>query len=527
MSLALILALAVALFACSFAIRIPFTLIRTGDDWVSAWVLRNQRRRLFSYDFDDGLRPAFFGYPPLHFIFMLAFPEKHRTRAGILLSPAYDAILAVLLLLGVGFGAARLLPGVDDPTGLALAVALLYATSPVLTPTSTRLSGLKTRSLGCLLFFLYFTAFAVAYVGDQPGFYVVAFACGLLIILGSQMALQAWFFSSLALSLFYLDPVAFGLFVLTCAVGWFIPGLGIDKILRTRLHHMRWYARSMGATIIGDRNQPREMLRTPLYLFTDRDRFLTQLLLKNSIYIALVSNVPLLLLVWWVVGDGAVRATLWQHDMLHYCIGMTLGGLLGFAVTSLRWFLFIGEAERYLEFSLPFSCLLVVAAAGAAGAHPALLVLAVMLQLAVMFLIFYFVKRNEFRSVFSDQALVPDLRELSRYLRAAANEKGEIRTVVLPVKQSFQLSTTVADPRIKYLHMWMCGDDGFDYMREDMPDYFYPLPDPQYYRDKYRADCFILEKPHLAKVQKQFLPAMQGGEVWFQNKTYVVVGFPA
>jgi len=518
---------ALSLALGTFFMRLPFTLSRTGDDWVSYWMLRRQRKRYFNYEFDDGTIKSSFGYPALHYVIVSLFPKDWQTRIGILLSPIYDSLTAVGLYAGAVYVFAHELN--FDPSHartLGILVAMLWVSSPILTPTTARLSGIKTRSLGSMLHFFTFASLSYAYINESYIAYVVAFAFFCLLVVGSQMALQGVVFTIIGLAIIYLDPFFFLILLAFIVLACLVPVLGCREVLLTRWHHMRWYSKSVDHSPIKNRNRWADVFKIGTYFKNNKEKFLDLLFNNNSVLIGIFTQGVVLIgigIFFYSAPDGYV-ANFVDQEYVKFGVGITLGSLVAFVVTSFRYFLFIGEAERYFDFSSPFMAFILVVGLSQSmevGFVPTVMSL-IMLQLALMFGTFLYIQRKTFKAKYAEPDQNKNLMSVGKIIHKIADRIDEVRVVVFPSKYSFQLSSLFYRDNVKYLHIWMRTKDGFDYMHKDFPEYFYPSHDIPSLMERHGVNCVVVDKGFLRNYPP-FAKAIKGKTAVYQNEQFAIL----
>ncbi|MCB2108372.1 MAG: hypothetical protein KDE14_11765 [Rhodobacteraceae bacterium] len=512
----------------TFMMRLPFALTRTGDDWMSEYMVRNQIRRSFNYDLEDATVPSYVGYPVLQYWILSKFRNEIRSKVAMLANAFYDAITCILLFslaywwFSLGQEHARAVLS-------AAAVGLLFVTSPLLLPTTPRLSGIKSRSLGLMFLFAYFVSILAVFQTGDPVFYGAVVVFGIGVLISSQMAIQAMFLFAPVMAAAMWSPIPLYALGAALGVGLAIPKLGVAKILTMRWHHMRWYIRNLRVTVPSGRNKLVDVLSLPKDLFTNFPKALATLLFRNSIFIALLSAPELVFLIVLLAGKLSasdftqvpILASLPLHEK--FALSVLAGGIFAFALTSLRAFLFIGEAERYLEFTQPFMAIAVVSAAGDDIQAWSILAGLVGFRIAICYLNHYYAVSGQYRKAFAPLGENKNVKDILDRLRKIRDEEGEIRVLTLPVKLSFLLSAELGDPRIKFHHLWMIaksGGQGFEYMERDFPGYLLPRVDLEYFAKNYRIYYFVVEKRGLVP---QLVERLANYPCVYQNDAFAIL----
>ena len=519
------LALAILLAALGFLLRALFVLGRSTDEWMTWWLIHQQRDRPLHYGVRGSLIEGEFGYARLQYLLLSRLPQRLWGPLGNLSNVLYDcAAIAMVWVLAAALLATH---GLDAPVaGLAPAVwvALLFATMPILMPPTGRLTGIKSRTLGALLSLVYFACLGGAWGGTSAWLYAAAVASGVLVVLSSAMALQNIAFVSLCLSLFTLDPVPFAVFLATLGVGVLLPGAGVRTVLRFKWIHYRWYLQNYQGTGASERNRPRDLLRLPRLLRERPMEFLNQVFRRQTLLILLHSAPALFVLLALLLGHPDLLGELKADPVTRYCAGIVAATLVVVLLTSTRPLLFLGQSERYFEYAAPYLALLVVVAAVRTEASPGLLIGLLLFQVTSVLASFCTVMVREFvaatRPVSSpgDSELVEFLKELP----------GELRILTIPIKYGWALASRIEDPRVRFYHMFVAGPGGnFDYMNRDLARYSWPRPDLEHFRDSYGVNTIVVRKQEAEDAARGGLAyPLREEDRLFENGTYAVYRLP-
>ena len=291
-------------------------------------------------------------YPPLLHWALSFLPKRIRERTEPFWGGLLDALAGMALL-----ALAAHLPGGTLATG-AWAAGLLLAT-PALQGTGWGPRALHgtPRVLGQLLFALAIFAFLLHRQTGAPGWFAAAAAAGSLIFVASFFSVQAFAFANLiaAALLRSWEPLALLGASFALSLLWF-RGYALH-LLRSQFRMLAAMRRALrrgefDCAAIQARNRWRDFLRLPGYLRTDPRRA-QELASRRNTWLILLLQMPLVPACFCVGGPTGGFATGCLHDAGAY----VWAGLALFALTSLRPFLFLGEAERYAEHVLPLLCL--------------------------------------------------------------------------------------------------------------------------------------------------------------------------
>lgn len=513
-----------AIVSIAVATRVPYLRYPASDIWHHLWFIRfyqeagHVRRR----DVARSLVRGYVAYPPLPHLLIARLPERYWVSAGIGGNVLYD----LLTLLTVYLASAALLGrmGIHETfAGLspAGAVALLWATGPILHPTSAasaRLRAIGGRTLGNFLLLLYFLSLYGAFVAGQPAYYAACGVFGLLVLLSSQFGLQVLVFFSLGLTVFYMSavPAATAAAVLVLAAG---PGpLGLRRQIRGKLLHYRWYLRTLSARRIRVPRRPLDALRELPRLLA-RPGELARFALKDFTPAIALLNVPaLLLLAYAVTGPGFVDRVLEGDPGATYAAAITTTALCTVVLTAVPPFVIFGEADRYLEYALPAVCVLTVLYLHAVDASAVSFVTLVGVQLIVIAANAAFVGAlgSGEREPYHDTG---QLAELLAFLRGSPRR----RILTIPTKLSSLLGYHCYTQHDFYYTQVFSEENGLEHTLDAQVYYNYPRPDLEYFRETFGVDALVATKATLLDppggVDYGHVRALP---VLFENKDFLV-----
>jgi hypothetical protein len=504
------------LFFFASIARILLLCPNSSDNWLVWYNINNQTKPWLNHTAYNSLVDGVVASPKLQYYLVSLFPHKYRNAAGNFLNIAYD-----LVVLAVLYGMARTMVVSADTAFVALMVGALYASAPILLPPTARLTGVKARTLGGLIAFLYLIALEQALIFGHTGYYAACAALAILSVLGSAFAMQVIAFFSLCLSVSYLTPAPILAAVIPVAAAYFIPGLGLREIVRHKINHYMWYFDSYAGTAANGRNDFKGLWRE-LRGECRYNVVLYHLFMTQSVLIAIYSLPTLLVLVWFMATDGGfVRLVAADPGYAYYAL-ILLASFILFVVTSTRYFRFLGEAERYFEYSLPFACLLMVplldtGRLGLAGALGLILY-----QVAVVFCILFFKYRFEYQKAF--MASEPDPEDLDIIERIRALPGEHARVLVVPTKYAFRLAAlTPRDAGIDYLLYFVTGPiDGWSYMKRAFKHYEALEFDFDFVRAEYGVDTVITVNDQCGKLPEATREVLERATLAGHNGKYTL-----
>jgi hypothetical protein len=210
------------------------------------------------------------------------------------------------------------------------------------------------------------------------------------------------------------------------------------------------------------------MIALPICAVTDPQRFVRLWFRELTPIIALYSApVVLVLLVMWLTGWPGWHSVA-VSPALEYLWAIVLASVVAFVLTSLRPLLFLGEAERYFEYSAPAFCILlpVLLVQLPEAARENWLWVLLLLHLAVVYSSAVYVKRADIAK--SSIELPGSLAEVIDWCGKHLNEA---RVAPVPMKLSFALSYALrdSDRSFEYYYRFILrdGETGFRSYEED------------------------------------------------------------
>lgn len=343
------------------AIRLPFSGMPANDSWVVLNHLEHLRtKRWLDYSIPNSVFLAKDGYPILLHFFLSRLPRKWWKFVGIFSNSAYDLItgLGIYILLNT-----IIEPATPNIAGMPSSVmaALLFLTAPILFPPTSRLRTVNSRTAGLPLVFLYLISIYLLLYSSTPNEYYQAgliFACVFMVIVMvalSMFAIQAIIFFSLVIAIgsWNLLPLAIPLVAILIST---IPRLGLRPALGHHWNFKVWYWRNYKKGTF-------PALRNTLASFINACKnkqlgtWVQYFVVLNTLT-ATIIGFPILLAISYV----ALKAPdeLVSDSFSTYSCYVLLASIICFAMFSIPRFSFLGQAERYFEYSAPFAIILLV-----------------------------------------------------------------------------------------------------------------------------------------------------------------------
>lgn len=506
-------------------LRLPQSLSSGSDQWgVYVKIRKHAGQRWLRYDMPDSVIPGIFPYPMLVHYLISRFPERHWKTICLLINQGADILTAVpvyLLLRSLLAATAQTNGGAIHA---ALAGTLLYLTTPILFPVTSRLKSTNGRCFGMMLSTAYFL---LLYPAMFQGSYAAGAACvalAVLTYLSSFFAMQTVIFYSVGLAARYLNWMPLAVIALSLVLSFAFPGLGTRDTLIFKVNHFICYAHNAHKnTTATGRNLFLNAFRFFAVFGRDRTEAFTLFFRTSPLLIGLYSFPSF----WFLAGlwglDAGAREAL-AGPLPQYCGAVVLLSFLTFVATSISPLVIFGQAERYFEYGAPFLAVCVTLALVGSGADPSTSFLLVCGQIAIILFVDLAYNKRFFRELrqgdISGDALDRDLVERLRALGQP------LRIATVPIKLPILLSAFAEDSDpIHYYYRFIMRDrriDGFKDFTNDIEDLNIFVGTPQDLARKYGMTHVLCQRKYLNRNGFRFLEEMRRLPVVLENERYVL-----
>lgn len=507
--------------------RLIFLLHAGSDLDAHLWLTKLRRdlgglKGIGRHHVKNSLVPGIRGYPPLPHAIIARINPEHWVLVGRITNLAFDlaSILLVYLMAHLLFQHVWQIAS-GQFISAAGAVTLLYATSPKLHPITARLQAIGGRTLGNLLVLLYFTFFGVGYLLEAPYLYLPCLLFGTLTLLSSQFGMQVLVVNSIVLSCFYRDFVPLLPLLGTFGLCLLIPQLGGRQLLARKWAHYKWYFTAIkeGTTPIAERNSLRDFIALPVYLFT-RPREFGRIVFTKATPIIIVYSIPIIpiLLYWWVSSPDTFTE-LFSDNVIWYVTGLTLASFIAFIITSIKFALFLGEAERYLEYSVAFLHLIFVRYCIVSEHSDEIIYIIILIHIGFVLVNFLYLS-----SIRIKNNLWPAKEKALEDVIAFLNGRDGQNIITIPTKFSYTLAGSMdeSDSRFYYPSMSEPGR-GMKYMGEDHAYLYLMKPDFDHFRVRYGANTLVTQKREVELAAKRGIEyPLNSLELLYDNEGYAV-----
>jgi len=224
-------------------------------------------------------------------------------------------------------------------------------------------------------------------------------------------------------------------------------------------------------------------------------------------------------LIYSLVAEQNTLGLFLSDNITRYSLMIVSASVLIFALTSFKWLLFLGQAERYFEYSAPFLSLLLTFYLITTKSSAYILLVFLILHISIIFIIFCYIMRKD---------LAINLRFISQQDQSLGDVLmsfgHEMRILTIPLKYSYALSFKLQKPIFKFYHMFVSqGNKGFQYMEEDLEKYNWPRNDLNYFKEKYGINIVVALRKVLESAREQGLyEELAQHQPVFENEDHIV-----
>lgn len=493
-----------ALLVVGLLVRLSHHRAASGnDEWVVEYhiarFLQCRKRGLTLDRIPNSIRSSSDGYPSLLYLLISILPSQHR-RAGLLaLQTVPDFVLALAV-----FGLVHLVFRVDLVASFAISVLLLFST--LLVPFTSRLTSFSGRPFALMLSFFFGLSLdrlsKALDVESQAGLNFGAFAALVLVasalfcigFLTSMFGTQVNLLLVLAASLTSKNVVPLLVLAAVLVFFWFAPLPFLRAVARHHVYFKRWYWTNVGSNTSATGRLVLGLAGLGSRQLFIRLRFLATR--QNPLIIA-VEGAGLVFVAMFAISGTDFTFFQWTVFLL----------FLAFLATTIGKMKSLGQAERYLEFALPFAALHVGRTIADLNNLDEVLQVVVVWQL--IFLPVHFIKR--------DRSKTPTVSASSNYavLEAISEVSTSARILVNPVKLSYKFIGPIwKEERLSGLELYFRyalhnGSENYDYFSLDISSPFANSNEavvqrcPWAMKEDYGINFFVLEhfwKEHLSNI---------------------------
>ncbi|MFC1936378.1 hypothetical protein ACFLYP_01790 [Chloroflexota bacterium] len=484
--------------------RLIFIISVSTDQDFHLWAIKERKKfgNLKQNDVQNSVIPGYRGYPPIPHFIVSQFPEKYWIIAGKFINISYDLIsIVIVYYMTTYIFNIQLKSNIQNLDMIPNYVTLLYATSPILHPVSARLKAIGGRTISNLLNLGYFLGLGYALLQGNILFLFLCVPIGWAIILSSYFGMQYMLLTSILLSIFYFDPIPFLLVTVVFASGLFLPGMDIKKHLHRKIDHYIWYVRNQHKWHgTAGRNNLRHILLLPYYLVKDPNFFLSQIFKNITPIIIAYSLPPIVLLLFWCFRLPEGITIFFENEVIHFLTIMSLSSLIVFSLTSLKPFIFLGQAERYLGYSAGFIYILFIYFIMKFDISTMIILQTLIFQISMILINFMYLQISDLKKNLSWKE-TDAFSSLIAFLRS----RQQLRLLAIPTKWNFKIAFQLSNTDAMFYFDNITNErklDGIRYMDEEHVVLHYVNSDFDFFSKKYNINTLAIQKAALSNANK-------------------------
>lgn len=487
-------------------LRVLFSFSHSTDEWYTMWRIVYQKGKKYNYDTPRSIIKGFSGSPKFYYYLLSLIPARFLKAIGVALNIVFDVLSSFLLALYLYHQDVSLFK-----IGLAI---LVFGTAPILMPINARLKGLKARTFGLLTALVTILLYhEIINTQSLSSYYLILAGVFVIIsVTSSAFAMQVLFFVFLGYSILYVSLIPLTFFLAPLLAGWFLPFTGVKEVLVHKLNHYIWYFRNRKGTSADLRNRFKDILYLPIRLFVAKNQAYDTIFVRNSFLIASYSC-PIIFVVGYLLLPFSYEEVIYSEDD-KWLVYTSIILVVSFLLTSWKPLRFLGEAERYFEYSLFFFVAILFS-------HPLLvnelslsnILSLILLQVITVLFMFLYENKSYFRGARKERRFNLELLDFFK------QDKSKRSVLTVPIKFSFFLAHRLKDHNnLDYYYMFVTDElDGFKYMEEDSNYYDYPISDFTYFQSKYGINTVVIINKHLKKY-----PDLKNWKHIYSNSEYSV-----
>ena len=487
-------------------IRLKFINLYSNDDWVYNWYIKKNKKKI-NYNTSESFLKGIHSKPVLYSFAISFFPESKWKIVGIFLNFIFDFLtMAIMILLLKSF-----FFNSDSSKYIELSL-LIFFSSPNLNPALGRIQTTSPRTFGLFIFSAFVYCSYYLQINDVLNLIILCFI-STLAIMSSLFAAQAIFFFSIIFSILISDPLIFLSVIFSYILPFFFDFKAKENILYS-IQMKIWYFNSMHQNTSAHYIN---LFSGFLILFNLRSllninksfiiAIFNQIFKNNLLFVFLIYNLPLVLFFYFFINNNLII----MDDNFLILFNITLSMIICFFITSIKYFRFLGEPQRYMEYALPFYSILVCWFFISINQIELIYILILLNIIFSIVIYFIFVKHGIQKKELQSSS---EFNSIIKWLNKNAHNKNIlINPVKLAYLFSYQQLINRLDKKIYFYfrNIIRKNEYGFKYYFEDCSYGFGPefegfiQKNSKYLKKKYKIDYIILEKIHLKFISKKSL----------------------
>ena len=429
----------------------------TDEDVSLALQKRQEGKKWINYTVADSLVDGYYGYPIfIHFI-ISKISKKNRWFVGKFVNIFSDILVGIFIYLITNKLIGVTLYSYFNYGHIA---SLLYITSPILVPVTSRMKTIKARSFGSMLIFFYFYLMYLMMSSFNFGLLIALFFISFLIVISSMFAFQVMVLISLILSL-----LSFSFYPMIYLVGFllilfFINQLKAKEPILFYFNHKIWYFKNFSKDTKAKNRELFSIIKWKNFI--NKPKLILYDLLRNQPILIILFSLPELFFLL-----DYLKLNIADNPLISFSWNLIISTIILFLLTSTKYFSFLGQSERYFEYTLPFICLLVVFTLYTRYEPDFNLIVVLLITIwHIIIIVINFIFSNT--SLFGDKKKIDfSFKEVIDFLDQNYGSGGNVMTN--PTKLGFRASAYSNSNNFKFYYKFMKkkNEIGFKYYEKD------------------------------------------------------------
>lgn len=492
--------------------RLLFRISDNTDDYVHEWMIRERKstNSPIQFEVESSLIEGYKGYPQLYHYIISLFPEKIWATSGVIINIFIDILMCFISAIIVYLYT-------NNNSAYLISLGLLLF-SPTLLPMTARIRCIGARVFGNFLFQVTVSLFYLTYTYESSFLGIMTIALTYLIIITSQFALQAQIIFIFSQLFFLRDSILIYIPILHLAfilLNLFINIPGSSKALKHKIAHWKWYFRNFNTGVATTRkNSLIDILKLPILLFKNPREFLQIIFVRSTIIITLTSAIPQLIVIFYFIS----KPTLFNDQLHQFLITINLSMFFMCILTTFKHFIFLGEPERYHQYSIFTSVIqLLLLPLSELNYHLFLIIIVFQAFISLSNYIYsVFPKLKSSLKFIHDK----DLDDLIGYINTLSGK----RIACIPVKIGYLVSNRITSKNKFYFNGINSNKNGYLYQELDMDKYNFFHEDLNLLKEKYKLDIIVIEMKSLDFARKNSIDyKLDQYESIYSNPKYEVI----
>ena len=514
----------ISIFICIFFRILFLKSAESTDDWVHMYMVRSRRyyKNPFDYKALDSILVGNKGYPQLYHYIVSLFPENNYALIGRLLNIFFDCLVISfsVIVAKYFFNSTKVNPNEFN----ALYVGIIIASSPILLPTTARIKAMGARVMGFMLY-IFFLSFSFLLLHTNEILELTLSSLGIiiflhLIVLTSQFALQVSIWTIVILFFVYMNF----LFIFVTLFSLFLilkfNYFGTKDVASQIISNWRWYfkvAKLSKAPM--NRSKWKDHLYLFSWIFNDPYKALIHCTKKSTLIVSFYSVLPFFILIYFVIFDKNLFVNLMSHPLSKFLFCISISLAVACFITSLKFFQFLGQAERYFEYAFPAIAILYVYVILISNRGQEWILYIIIFQIFGVLINFVYLNLHIFSKKKTSKVEL-NFTEVLDFLRKQKPSK----IVTLPTKMSYRISTLIPSLHKYYFQHIDMPKNGLSYMIEDHEDYNFIKTEYSFFKKKYNIDKIVISKKYLnAALEKNIRYKISLYNTIFENDDYLIL----